>query len=396
MPQLITGSMIRKQLWEVNEHWLCSICGTCLSMEEQRQLLRKLDMEEASYLDYEIHSLMVQNSAFANRLSYHINKLLNQKYHYDIAQYGCLGEEEFDELWKEKYAQGDICGLYWVALTRRDLSLKFVHRLFCDIHMLSHLNGGSNRREKAECQRLEKHNKQLQEKIRRERKLRKEMESKLADSEKRNKELNNKYIKLEKLKLEHPAEIGAGQASVGLETNAEMDSLQTELLRALRIIEELDRDKSALSRELSSQQKINQQLYEEFQRILKDMAAVPGVCPKSGEEMSQCRRRVLLVGGLTRLSSLYRELAEEMGFDFDYHDGYMNAGEKGLKNLIQKVDLVLCSTDANSHGACNSVKKLCKNLNKDCCFLNNTSLSSISRTLQGVTHTYQETGPELM
>ncbi|MEN6327824.1 MAG: hypothetical protein ABFD18_16665, partial [Syntrophomonas sp.] len=128
-----TGSISRKHLWEVNEHWLCSICGTCLSMEEQRQLLRKLDMDENDYLDYEIHSLMVQNSASANRLSYQINKLLNHKYRYDIARYSCVSEAEFAELWKEKYAQGDICGLYWVALTRRDLSQKFVHRLFCDI-----------------------------------------------------------------------------------------------------------------------------------------------------------------------------------------------------------------------------------------------------------------------
>lgn len=190
--------------------------------------------------------------------------------------------------------------------------------------------------------------------------------------------------------LKQAAENTAAQTNERPQADEEMDSLRDQLAGSFRMIEELERENNYLRGELDCQQNINQQLYEEFQRILKDLSAMSQTCQKSEEERSQCRRRVLLVGGLTRLSALYQELAEGMGFDFAYHDGYMNTGERSLKNLIQKVDLVLCSTDANSHGACNSVKKLCKNLNKDCCFLNNTSLSSISRTLKGVVPAGQE------
>jgi len=107
----------RKQLWEIDSQLLCSVCGTCLSMEEQRRLLRKLNIEEAGCLDYEIHSLVVQNGAFYNKISYQFNKLLNQKYRYEIAQYGKLNEKEFSVIWQEHYSKGDVCGLYWVGVT---------------------------------------------------------------------------------------------------------------------------------------------------------------------------------------------------------------------------------------------------------------------------------------
>jgi hypothetical protein len=318
--------------------------------------------------------------------------LLNHKYRYDIAQYSCINEVDFSEIWKEKYAQGDVCGIYWVAVTRRDLSEKYVHTLFCDIHMLSHLNGGINRREKAECKRLEKQIQLLQEKRNNERRLRKEQGRELEACYKRIKELENKVIGLEKSNTLNKPEIIPCPGVEQLIVHGEMNILRDELARSFQMMEEFAREKSELVREVSYQKKINQQLYEEFQRILKDMSSMPPACRKFEEEMSQCKRRVLMVGGLTRLSSLYQELAEGLGYDFAYHDGYMNAGEKGLKNLIQNVDLVLCSTDCNSHGACNSVKKICKNLNKDCCFLNNTSLSSVSRTLQGFIPAYQGSG----
>ncbi len=143
-------------------------------------------------------------------------------------------------------------------------------------------------------------------------------------------------------------------------------------------------EKDSLASELAHQRRISQQLYEEFQRMLKELSNVPPVCLKTTSEASQCRRRILIVGGLSRLNSLCQEVVEGLGHDFAYHDGYLNSGENKLKSLIQNVDMVLCFTDCNSHGACHSVKKICKRLNKDCCFLNNTSFTSIFKVVQGI------------
>lgn len=385
----------RKQLWEIDTQLLCSVCGTCLSMEEQRRLLRKLDLKEKDCSDYEIHSLMVRYGDFLNKISYQVNKLLNQKYQYYIARYAGLSEEEYRGVWEEHYARGDVCGLYWVAVTHRGLAQSFVQKVFSEIHMLSHLNGGDNRKEKAERGRLEEENRKLREKLLCVKKLRKEQDLELAASNKSLKQLENKLINLEKSVVSEKdarAKAVPGETPPSQRFKEEIDERRRELEQSFRLIQDLSRDKDDLSRELAYQQKVNQQLYEEFQRMLKELSEMPPVCQKTAREVNQCRLRILMVGGVTRLSSICQEMVESLGYEFTYHDGYMNTGANKLKSLIQNVDMVLCSTDCNSHGACQSVKKICKRLNKDCCFLNNTSLSSIFRVVKGINAANQESG----
>lgn len=378
----------RKQLWEIDTQLLCSVCGTCLSMEEQRRLLRKLDIyEEKDYSDYEVHSLMRRYGEFLNKLSYQVNKLLNQKYQYEIARYAGLSEEEYRDVWKEHYARGDVCGLYWVAVTHRGLTESFVQKIFCDIHMLSHLHGGENRKEKAERRRLEEENRKLRQKLLYVKRLRKEQEQELAASNKRLQLVESKLSVLEK-SVESEKDVRAKavpcEPPSTRRLKEELGERRRELEQALGLIQDLSRDKEDLSRKLAYQQKVNQQLYEEFQRVLKELPDTPPVCQKTVREANQFRRRILMVGGVSRLSSICQEMVENMGHEFTYHDGYMNSGADKLKSLIQNVDMVLCSTDCNSHGACQSVKKICKRLKKDCRFLSSTSLSSIFRVVKGI------------
>ncbi len=383
----------RKQLWEIDSQLLCSVCGTCLSMEEQRRLLRKLDLKEKDCSDCEIHSLMVRYGDFLNKVSYQANKLLNQKYKYDIARYGGLSEEEYLGVWQEHYARGDVCGLYWVTVTHRGLAENFVQKAFSDIHMLSHINGGENRKEKAERGRLEGENRKLRDKLIIQKKLRKEQDRELATGNKRIKLLESKLIKLEKLvESEKDAREKAvpDVTTLSQQFKGEIEERRKELEKSFRLIEDLSREKDSLSNELAHQRRVSRQLYEEFQRMLKELSNVPPACQKTTVEGGQCRRRILIVGGLNRLNTLCQEMVEGLGHDFAYHDGYLNSGENKLKSLIQNVDMVLCSTDCNSHGACQSVKKLCKRLNKDCCFLNTTSLTSIFRVVQGINATNSE------
>jgi len=97
-------------------------------------------------------------------------------------------------------------------------------------------------------------------------------------------------------------------------------------------------------------------------------------------------RRVLLVGGMTKLESFYRELVEEKKGIFEYHDGYMNGGSNGLGNKVRRADLILCPVNCNSHNACLMVKRLSKKYTKPVYMLANASLNSISQALSS----YQE------
>jgi hypothetical protein len=91
---------------------------------------------------------------------------------------------------------------------------------------------------------------------------------------------------------------------------------------------------------------------------------------------------VLIVGGITKLASLYRKTVEDTGAKLEYHDGYMkSSGSKRLENGLRRADVVLCPVSCNSHAACALVKKLAKKHGKRIHMLPSASLSSIARAL---------------
>ncbi len=81
------------------------------------------------------------------------------------------------------------------------------------------------------------------------------------------------------------------------------------------------------------------------------------------------------------MQAYYRDLIEQKGGIFEYHDGYMNGGKRGLEGQVKRSDIVLCPVNCNSHGGCLSVKKLCQKHNKPVQMLSGASLSAISQAI---------------
>lgn len=104
-------------------------------------------------------------------------------------------------------------------------------------------------------------------------------------------------------------------------------------------------------------------------------------CSSTCPSFDLCNKRVLIVGGIARMESLYRKLIEENGGILDYHEGHMKGGSRQLENSLQRADLVLCPVNCNSHGACSMVKQLGKKHNKPVWMMSNFSLSAISRAI---------------
>jgi phosphoheptose isomerase len=94
-----------------------------------------------------------------------------------------------------------------------------------------------------------------------------------------------------------------------------------------------------------------------------------------------CKKRVLIVGGITKLASLYQQVVEKNGGTFEYHDGYMKSGSRKLQSRLRRADVVLCPVNCNSHAACFLVKKLAKKYKKRLHMLPSASLSTIARAL---------------
>jgi hypothetical protein len=95
-----------------------------------------------------------------------------------------------------------------------------------------------------------------------------------------------------------------------------------------------------------------------------------------------CKKRILIVGGIRRMETLYRELIESHGGVFEYHDGYVRNGSKKLESRLKRADIVVCPVNCNSHAACIIVKNLGKKYKKTVHMLASFSLSSVTRIIK--------------
>jgi Uncharacterized protein conserved in bacteria (DUF2325) len=110
------------------------------------------------------------------------------------------------------------------------------------------------------------------------------------------------------------------------------------------------------------------------------MIASEPLC-KACSNFDFCGKKVLVVGGIDRMESSYRDLVKTCGGSFEHHTGVMKNGTQRLKNSLQRADVVLCPVRCNSHTACRQVKKLGKKFNKPIFFLANFSLNTVGRIM---------------
>ncbi|HCF50599.1 MAG TPA: hypothetical protein DER60_09970 [Syntrophomonas sp.] len=380
----------RKFVWDISSDLFCSVCGTCLDMDEQRLILNKLHIDCKPFSDHEIHMFMVQALYSENKVSRRLNSHLNHKYRCEISRFGNCTEDQFMAAWQDHVKSGHICGLYWVAVTHPGLAEKTINNVFGDVHMLSHLNGGKARQEKIEYDRLSYINAQLTARLRQEKKDRRELAKDLTASEKIRRNLENKLHNLEK-RISADSEHSV-QADTTINSCVEDSAQLTRALHqaenawheAQERVQKLEKEKEALQSDLWLQKEINVQLCSEIERLIRDNDCDQTDCSQNQCCRHLCDKRVLIVGGLTKLRSFYRDVVENLGADFEYHDGYLHSGERELEGLIKKSDIILCPVDCNSHGACLSVKKICSRINKPYKILSSSSLSSISQALTTV------------
>lgn len=253
--------------------------------------------------------------------------------------------------------------------------------------MLSHLNGGGARREKAEYKRLSDSNARLSKRLKEEKKNKKILDRELEQSKKDCRRLEDRLRSFSNNIIEKKSPEEDKDRTVA-DLKKEKDELKRKLCQVqeevdelMKLIRLLNREKDNLILELYEQKELNVQLYREIENVLKKLNSGTASCGKSGSDIDLCARRVLIVGGLTKLRGFYREMIEKMGGEFEYHDGYLQSGAKTLEDSIKRSDIILCPVDYNSHGACLSVKKICKRFNKSYQILPGSSLSSISQAL---------------
>ena len=388
----------RKKLWQLDSPFHCSVIGTCLSLEELRDLCRKMRVSvQAPLTDYELHRSFVGVVAEPTSATRRLHKHLDQKYRTTIRRFAkAQSNTALETLWNESVESGELAGAYWALATHPQASVELVDRVYGEVHMLSHLAGAAVRVDMQELTRL--------------RHLTGTMSKQLADAE-------TKAV----------AQIA--------DRNRAICQLQERLTRAQATVRDLNEmrerlaalENEPLSRQLRNQieqyaaklagERVRTERAETDAREWKRMAIKQGdrflhlegqlaqlqaerdaleatlekllspdctTCAERDDclpDTNLCGRCILYVGGRARQCARFRALVERQNGRFIHHDGGLQDGRLRLGSILPQADVVLCPLDCVSHDAANRVKQFCKRHGKRLVLLPRSSLAAFTRGL---------------
>lgn len=387
------------RFWEIEHFFRCPLIGICLTPAEQRQVLKKSGFCLKGKSPYDIHEMLVAAAESENRLSRKVDRLLTRNFGLGAAALHKSPERDFMRCWKAALESGQYFTEFWAAVSRCDLSITARKKIFGDIHMAMHANADQT----AHAARRLAH---IQSKVTRQARRIKELSQEGRASQKENQALKRTLSETNKT-LDHmlagvkfsllPAgqkrffgNTSAGMKMQRLTLNLEQENqrLRATVADQAGQIEARDRELASLtariariSKTLEDQKQAEALFRKETQEALRaffEMNRCDANCPA----FDLCSKRVLIVGGISRMEALYRQLIENSGGVFEYHDGYMKGGSKRLESRLKRSDIVLCPVNCNSHAACNMVKNLGKKHNKPVHMLANFSLSAVSQVIQ--------------
>ncbi|MFP3912531.1 MAG: DUF2325 domain-containing protein [Desulfobacteraceae bacterium] len=359
-----------------------------MNASEQRQVLRKVGIQVKRKSAFEIHEILVSSAEQKGRLSQKMNRLLHRKFARETQALMDLDEKAFMARWKADFRKGQYAGTFWAAATRPGLSMKSRRKIFGTIHMAMHHNAGQSARIN---RKLAFHEEQTREMCLRAAEAARARKSLQKENTKLRKSQADLSARLETLEAENNTlkkEISTMKEKTRLtefeEKNAHLREKLTRLSARLRDqdahILELMEENSRLTEELNHQKALGDRFQEETRELVSTLVSQKD-CNANCPSFDLCKRRVLIVGGLTKMESLYRQIVEDRGGIFEYHNGYVKSGSKNLETRLKRADIVLCPVNCNSHAACSLVKNLGKKHKKPVRILANASVTAMAQAL---------------
>ena len=382
----------RLKFWETDDFFSCPIAGICLSLSEQKQLLKKAGVSLKKTSHFEMHEILVASSKNENRLSRKIDSLLARKFSRGSELFDNMTEEQLAAQWRNCFDSGEYIGMFWYLASRRNLSKEFRREVFGDIHMSMHTNS----QERADTIRrmtlIQDQSRKIAEKAEEETKNRKVLQKEVVSLQKTIDELKLRLDTSEKqnlileLRLEeirdrkHDAEL----ESLKLENRklkADHENTSEKAVSYAKQVIRLEAEKQRLADELLRKSISEEEFQKEIRDIMMQSCGVSG-CNQSCPSFDLCRKRVLIVGGISKMESLYRQVIERNGGIFEYHDGHVKGGVSRLECSFKRADIVLCPVNCNSHAACTLVRQLGKKHNKPVQMLPGSGLNAIFRGIR--------------
>ncbi len=387
LPAPLAGNSPLK-FWQIEASFRCPVIGICLTPVEQKHLLRKAGVSIKNRSPYEIHELLVASAQSENQVSQKVDRLLNHKYGRCAAELHRLEEKKFIGRWHAAFQTGHYVPEFWAAVSRPDLSREAEKEIFQAIHMSMHANTESAARSRRQLGQLKNDAAERERRVRGLQQGRKALQTEVEALKRRLARANERLLYTEEERSGRPVApdlMKLRRRTQELEREnrrlAETLAGQTAQLTAKdRRLQLLTEEAARLARELDAQKQAEAWLRNEAEGALRSFFEI-NRCDVSCPEFNLCRKRVLIVGGISRMEALYRQLIESSGGVFEYHDGYLNGGAKHLENRLKRSDIVICPVNGNSHAACALVKNLGKKHNKPVHMLANFSLSAVSNVI---------------
>jgi Uncharacterized protein conserved in bacteria (DUF2325) len=372
----------RLNIWEVRGASLCSIVGTCLTLNELRRIAKKCRFIEDPYAltDYDIHGLITSRMNNDNPVSRAVTKHLDAKFEGALRKCRGLDDEEaFLRYWESAVEAGLVPGAYWALVTHPNLPMSVEARVYGEIHMMSHMCGASNRGDA----------RAIAEARREKGEIARRLAARLAERDER---LNALRDQLGALRAKLRAQEPLVAECLRLRETLSRNDLAQELAARMSEIGAVNREKAELGKSLAKAELRLESLrarLDESERRAAAQAASFGQYDdrEPAAEGSEppcdnlCGRCLLYVGGRPQTVCQLRALVMGLNGRLLHHDGGIEQSSARLGELVRQADQVFFPVNCVSHGAMDYVKKLCESHGKPMVPLRTAGVTAFMRAI---------------
>ncbi len=348
----------QKKLWEIDRNMMCSVIGTCLSMEEARRIGNRFGAkcDDETQIDSVIHAMLVRDCVTQNPISTQVNKFLNKKFSGLVRVFQNLkASEQVLENWQRLLSEGLIPGGYWAAITHNNLTTKDKTRIFSDVHMLSHLVGSSNQ---SLIKRLVEYENSIKRLEARHGNSQRKLQQKIEEQEKTLVILQDKTKNLNETSKNQQTNYSQVESKPCHESK-----LRILRQRHKRLYEEKQEIQETadvrLRRLYDAERKIK--MLEQNLQSLELAVQHASEAEQEKKSLQLNNMSILYVGGLHSSTKAMESLVKNMGGKLVHHNG--GSGKKELSNLpvlIADADAVIVPMDNVSHASALEAKRACK------------------------------------
>lgn len=394
-------------IWAIPDFLKCPVAGAMLTVEKHRSILKKCGYDVKSMKPYEYHQKIMLKLGDENNVSQKVNNFIRNQSAGKMTRIAGMTEQEIRNLWSEHLVTGDVGPLFYAIVAHKKTSPELLADIAGELHMQAHANMTEiftiRRQMELMTERLDREKQKLAEKSRALKemsKARKTDAAAIRHLEARNRELTARVQTLQP----DPAARARNNAEK-IRFGETIQALTAERDQESKAHQALMRRHKALQIEMFSTRSELELVKKEFQSLVSGWrpCSTP-LCGNPAEDAAQatcstetctkapcprdncnryrlCAKRIFLVGGITKMRAFYKEVVENAGGEFHYHDGCMKNASDNIEAKVKRCDLVLCPVNCNSHNACRKVKQLCSRHNKPLKILSSSSLSAVSQAL---------------